>query len=251
MFILRKIMPKLSNDIEVGIVVPCYNEGSRLDANLFKSFLEKNTHITILFVNDGSKDNTEEVLKKITDLDNAEFINCNQNLGKAKAVQIGVNELINEDIEHIGFWDADLSTPLNDINKFLTILNDNNSLSGVIGSRILKLGNKITYNKKRRYYGRLLMFILYFGPLKNIPVHDSQCGAKIFAKDYAKKIFEKPMLTNWLFDIEILMRFDKLRPVKDCIFEFPLDEWVHKSDSKIGFKDSLSIIKDLIKLYSL
>ena len=244
-------MPKLSNDIEVGIVVPCYNEGSRLDANLFKSFLEKNTHITILFVNDGSKDNTEEVLKKITDLDNAEFINCNQNLGKAKAVQIGVNELINEDIEHIGFWDADLSTPLNDINKFLTILNDNNSLSGVIGSRILKLGNKITYNKKRRYYGRLLMFILYFGPLKNIPVYDSQCGAKIFTKDYAKKIFEKPMSTNWLFDIEILMRLDKLTIVKESVFELPLNEWVHKSDSKIGFKDSLSIIKDLIKLYSL
>ena len=92
------------------------------------------------------------------------------------------------------------------------------------------------------------MFILYFGPLKNIPVYDSQCGAKIFTKDYAKKIFEKPMSTNWLFDIEILMRLDKLTIVKESVFELPLNEWVHKSDSKIGFKDSLSIIKDLIKL---
>ena len=244
-------MPKLRNNIVTGIVVPCYNEGLRLDVKSFRSFLKNNTHIAILFVNDGSKDNTEEILKGITDLDNAEYITCEINYGKAKAVQIGVNALKNEDIEYIGFWDADLSTPLDDIIKFITILNKNNSLSGIIGSRILKLGNNITYKKKRRYYGRLLMFILYFGPLKNIPIYDSQCGAKLFVKDYAIKIFEKPLLTNWLFDIEILMRLDKLNPVKDCIFELPLDEWVHKSDSKIGFKDSLNILRDLIKLYSL
>tara|TARA_Y100000996_G_scaffold412148_1_gene397608 strand:- start:247 stop:981 length:735 start_codon:yes stop_codon:yes gene_type:complete len=244
-------MLNLINDTQVGIVVPCYNEGSRLDVELFKSFLKKNTHIAILFINDGSKDNTEEILKKITVLDNAEFINCKENHGKAKAVQIGINKLINEDIGYIGYWDADLSTPLNDIIKFLTILKNNSLLSGVIGSRILKLGNNIIYKKKRKYYGRLLMFILYFGPLKNIPVYDSQCGAKLFVKDYARKIFDKPISTNWLFDIEILMRLDKLNPVKDCIFELPLDEWIHKSDSKIGFKDSIGIIKDLIKLYSI
>ena len=244
-------MTKPSNIIEAGIVVPCYNEGSRLEPDLFILFLEKNTHIRILFVNDGSKDNTLDVLKTITELDNAELINCKQNYGKAKAVQIGINHLINEDIKYIGFWDADLSTPISEIINFIRILDNNNSLSGVIGSRILRLGNKIIYKKRRRYYGRFLMFILYFGPLKNIPVYDSQCGAKLFRKYYGKIIFEKPILTNWLFDIEILMRLDKLTTVKESVFELPLNEWVHKSDSKIGFKDSLSIIKDLIKLYSL
>ena len=81
--------------------------------------------------------------------------------------------------------------------------------------------------------------------------YDSQCGAKLFTKDYAKIIFEKPLLTNWLFDIEILMRLDKLKPVKESVLELPLNEWVHKSGSKIGFKDSFNIIKDLLKLYSL
>ncbi len=244
-------MPDSNSSIDAGIVIPCYNEGFRFDQDLFKSFLKKNTNVILLFVNDGSKDNTLEILRNITNLTNAKLINFERNNGKAIAVQTGVNALISEDVKYIGFWDADLSTPLNDIINFITILNNNNSLCGIIGSRILKLGNKITYKRKRRYYGRLLMFILYFGPLKNIPVYDSQCGAKLFTKDYAKIIFEKPLSTNWLFDIEILMRLDKLKPVKESVLELPLDEWVHKSGSKIGFKDSFNIIKDLLKLYSL
>ncbi len=251
MSISKKIIPEVSSGIDAGIVIPCYNEGSRLDHGIFKTFLEKNTNVILLFVNDGSKDNTQEILSNISKINNAKLINFKKNHGKATAVQIGVNTLISEDVKYIGFWDADLSTPLNDIINFITILKNDILLSGVIGSRILKLGNKITYKKKRRYFGRLLMFILYFGPLKNIPVYDSQCGAKLFTKEHAKIIFEKPLLTNWLFDIEILMRLDKLKPVKESILELPLDEWVHKSGSKIGFKDSFNIIKDLLKLYLL
>ena len=244
-------MPNFNNYLEAGIVIPCYNEGSRLDLDLFKTFLNKHTNVILLFVNDGSQDNTEEILSEINNLHNTKVINFKKNRGKAKVVQTGINTLTNENIKYIGFWDADLSTPLDDIINFINILNNNNSLSGVIGSRILKLGNNIIYKRKRRYYGRILMFILYFKPLKNIPVYDSQCGAKLFRKDYAKIVFEKPLSTNWLFDIEILIRLDNLKPVKESILELPLDKWVHKSDSKISIRDFFSILKDILKLYLL
>ena len=248
---VKKTRPGLSKDIDAGIVIPCYNEASRIDVGLFRSFLVKNINVILLFVNDGSKDNTEEVLNEILNLKNTKLINLDKNYGKATAVQIGVNTLLDENVRYIGFWDADLSTPLSDIKNFIMILNNDKSLSGVIGSRILKLDNNIVYKKKRKLYGRLLMFILYFGPLKNIPVYDSQCGAKLFKKEYAKIIFEKPMLTNWLFDIELLMRLNDLKPVKESILELPLNEWVHRPDSKIGLKDTFDILKDIKTLYSL
>lgn len=242
---------RLDRALEAGIVIPCYNEGSRINKNLFRSFLEKNVNVILLFVNDGSKDNTESVLKEFSSFENTILINLDKNYGKAAAVRVGVNILINKNVKHIGYWDADLSTPLSDINNFIRILNNDDSLSGVIGSRIIKLDNKIIFKKKRKLYGRILMFILYFGPLRKIPVYDSQCGAKLFKIHCAKKIFEKPLSTNWLFDIEILMRLNKLKSVKESLVELPLNEWTHQPDSKIGYKDSFNILKDIITLFSL
>ncbi len=62
-------------------------------------------------------------------------------------------------------------------------------------------------------------------------------------------IFNRPFKTDWLFDVEILMRINNAFPAHDIIFEYPFNEWVHKSDSKITYRDLFSIIKETIKLF--
>ena len=62
-------------------------------------------------------------------------------------------------------------------------------------------------------------------------------------------IFNRPFKTDWLFDVEILMRINNAFPAHDIIFEYPLNEWAHKSDSKIIYRDLFSIIKGIIKLF--
>ena len=91
-------MPNFNNYFEAGIVIPCYNEGSRLDLDLFKTFLKKHTNVILLFVNDGSQDNTEDILSEINNLNNTKVINFKKNRGKAKVVQTGINTFTNENI---------------------------------------------------------------------------------------------------------------------------------------------------------
>ena len=69
----------------------------------------------LLFVNDGSKDNTLEILKNITNLVNAKLINFERNQGKAIAVQTGVNELISEDVKYRFLGCRFINTYCNDI----------------------------------------------------------------------------------------------------------------------------------------
>ncbi len=233
----------------IGIVVPCYNEEDRLDTNEYKLFLSKNSGVFILFINDCSTDNTNTKLSDITAYSNAEHITLEKNYGKAEAVRKGVILLLNRGYDYIGFWDADLSTPLNEIKNFIPYFIKDQSISAVIGSRIPRLGSKIIYRKARRYIGRMITLILSLGPLRNISVYDSQCGSKIFNSKICDTIFRYPFRTKWLFDVEILMRINYLDLEDDIIIEYPLNEWTHKAGSKIYYRDIISIINEIIILF--
>jgi len=235
----------------IALVIPCYNEENRIDINEYKRFLRDNNDIFMLFIDDGSTDNTVQRLEEITQLENSKYIILNKNSGKAEAVRLGVIELLKYDYDYIGFWDADLATPLIEIKYFSDIFMKNKSILGIIGSRMVKPDSNIQYKISRRYIGRLLTSILYLGPLKNIPVYDSQCGAKIFTKEICDLIFQSSFKTDWLFDVEILMRINNKFSLSDIIYEYPLKEWVHIPGSKITFHEFSSILKEVIKLFRL
>ena len=83
----------------LSIVVPCYNEAERLPINDYNNFLSKHTDILIVFVNDGSSENTIQVLNSIKDdfPDQIHILNYEKNRGKADAVYGGFQEIINND----------------------------------------------------------------------------------------------------------------------------------------------------------
>ena len=103
------------------IIVPCYNEEKRLNFNHFYQFSQQNKEYKILFVDDGSRDKTLDILKKLTfSSENISYLSYKKNRGKSYAVRSGVlNILDNNKLEntYIGFLDADLSISTEDIDK--------------------------------------------------------------------------------------------------------------------------------------
>ncbi len=238
------------------IIIPCYNEGDRLNIKLFKndvSFLE---HIKFIFVNDGSCDNTIEMLEQIKkdSANNVDIINLKKNKGKAEAIRHAVLACLkNKEVEYLGYFDADLSTPLYNIKLFLDILQDNtNNIEIIAGSRIRRMGADIKRHWFRHVLGRI--FASFSSYLLNLPIYDTQCGAKVFTRKVGSIAFHKSFNSKWLFDIEIFARiliYYKQDKLSNKIYEFPLDSWLDFGQGTISVMDFISAPFNLFKLYVL
>lgn len=142
------------------VVVPCYNEEKRLKKKEFLRFLTgpgSKLH-TMLFVNDGSTDATLEVLKSLESEMPARIkvVNCEENGGKAEAVRKGLLAAIDfPGIQYVGFWDADLATPLYHILDFITLAEEKPHLEMIFGARVALLGRQIKRKLSRHYLGRI------------------------------------------------------------------------------------------------
>jgi len=232
----------------VGVVIPCYNEEKRLLSTQFTDFIAKNSGYHLCFVNDGSTDNTLQVLQKLQQ-GREDFItiyNCEKNGGKAEAVRQGMLHMAKqEDLDFIGFLDADLSTDLADFDALVTTI-ENNDFKIVSGSRISRMGANITKESARKVISLTINFIIR--SILKMDFKDTQCGAKIFRKEVINIAFKKKYITRWLFDVEIFLRMRKhfgLEKAKQFICEKPLKRWVHVDDSKLSMKDSVKIIGQL------
>ena len=150
---------KQHDQFDIGIVVPCYNEMERIELSKFSEFLISNDFIYFCFVNDGSTDGTH---RKLSDFVNrnperCRVINLSDNQGKAEAVRQGINTMLKTSgYQFVGFWDADLATPLTEIQGFIHKFKSNNELKAVCGFRILRLGASIRRSVFRHYFGRIL-----------------------------------------------------------------------------------------------
>ena len=98
----------------LALIVPCYNEATRLDAPAFAEFVLSHAPIRLLFVDDGSTDATPEVLARLQETapDRIGVMRLERNQGKAEAVRVGILYGIGQRAALVGFWDADLPTPL-------------------------------------------------------------------------------------------------------------------------------------------
>jgi len=232
----------------VGIVIPCYNEEERLSSAVFQKFATENLGYHLCFVNDGSTDNTLEVLEKLCkgNEDTISIYNCELNGGKAEAVRQGILHLSKDpQFNYLGYLDADLSTDFRDFDELVQTL-ENSDFKIVSGSRISRMGANITKESARKIISKTINFIIQ--KILGMPFKDTQCGAKIMKSDMVSPIFEKKFITRWLFDVEIFMRMKKFYgkdQAKDLICEQPLKRWIHADGSKLSMKDSIKIIGQL------
>jgi glycosyltransferase involved in cell wall biosynthesis len=190
------------------VVVPCYNEAARLNVAAFRTFIARRYPVRFLFVNDGSRDRTFDVLEEVGCgfQDCVRILDHKQNKGKAEAVRTGIVEALKDSsVTLVGFWDADLATPLSSILSFMRVLEERPNIEMVFGSRVKLLGRQIHRRAVRHYLGRV--FATAVSSVLRLPIYDSQCGAKVFrTDDRCQKVFAEPFLSKWVFDVEILAR---------------------------------------------
>jgi glycosyltransferase involved in cell wall biosynthesis len=233
------------------IVVPCWNEERRLPVDRFRSFLAATPDVGFVFVDDGSSDGTRARLSEIelAAPERVRVLGLDANRGKAEAVRRGVLEALRESPRFVGYWDADLATPLDAILEFRRVLESRPAVEIVMGARVRLLGRSIERNALRHYLGRASS--TWIALVLGLAVYDTQCGAKLFRSGPAlPPLFAAPFLAGWLFDVEILAR--RLAapgpPAAQLIYEHPLTEWRDPGGSKLRAGAYLRAALDLIRI---
>lgn len=221
------------------LVVPCYNEAQRLRSEAFIDFAGSWPEGRFLFVNDGSTDRTADVLGELCARlpGSLSTISLASNQGKAEAVRQGVLRALGDDPQVVGFWDADLATPLAAIPRFEAVLAERPEVDVVMGARVRLMGRDIDRAPVRHYIGR--GFATAVSLALRTPVYDTQCGAKLFrVTPLTREIFAAPFLSRWIFDVELFSRYLDGRARqgdagRDSIYELPLETWVDVGGSKL------------------
>jgi dolichyl-phosphate beta-glucosyltransferase len=220
------------------IVVPCFNEAHRLQPQAFVQSAAEYAWLHFLFVDDGSSDDTPAALERLRAACPGQIrVLCvSDNRGKAAAVRRGVLAALETDAVIVGFWDADLATPLGELRPMCELLLRRDAFM-VIGSRVKLLGRRIDRQPARHYLGRV--FATCASLLLDLSVYDTQCGAKIFRCDErARALFSEPFLTRWVFDVELLARLMTQGRrgefiARARVLEHPLQTWIDVGGSKL------------------
>lgn len=234
------------------IIIPCYNEAKRLPVDEFKLGFQNNPDVLFLFVNDGSTDDTLSLLTSLKNTHkNVDIFDRQPNSGKANAVRLAMLHAIAQyDFDLIGYFDADLATPLSEITRFENYFSAHENLKMVVGSRVRRLGADIDRTWQRHIIGRV--FATFASATLLLPVYDTQCGAKMIKKEVVEPLFTEKFISKWLFDVEVFARLSLLvgfPNIKQCVYEHPLQSWIEKGDSRIKLKDFVKFPIDLYKIY--
>lgn len=236
------------------IVVPCFDEEKRLSVASFRDFRERQPNIGFLFVNDGSRDGTLALLRELERGDSKAFavLDLQPNQGKAEAVRRGLLAALADAPAYVGYWDADLATPLDELPRFVELLEQTPAVEMLCGARVQLLGRSIERSAVRHYAGRV--FATLASATLGLPIYDTQCGAKLFrGSEELRSLFEQPFCSNWVFDVEIIARMIAARhgdcdAAAEAIREVPLERWVDVPGSKVGAFDFLRALRELARV---
>lgn len=241
----------MDHHFQLVIVIPCFNEGKRLIHNEWFDYIQAHPQFLFLFVNDGSIDDTSGILKSFASKHtNIEILHNSKNCGKSGAVRNGILHAHNYfQFDAIAFIDADLSTPLTELDRFLSILYSHESTDFLLGSRVQMLGKRIKRNLFRHYIGRGIATLIC--KILDEPVYDTQCGLKMLKRSVAIELVRDQFITRWLFDVEMLARYKtKYGSVSfnTRLLEVPVLKWTEKDNSKLKYYQFVNIIQELLKI---
>jgi dolichyl-phosphate beta-glucosyltransferase len=236
---------------DVCLVIPCYNEEQRLPRAELIAFVDSHPGVSLCLVDDGSRDGTLRLLQAMQAQRPGRVLvlPVQPNGGKAEAVRAGVRyAAASGDWPYIGYWDADLSTPLSEMERLLDTLRTTTACRIAMGSRVKRLGSRIDRRIARHVLGRI--FAACASLVLGLSVYDSQCGAKLFRRDTVDIFFGKPFLTRWLFDLEMLVRLRNAggTAAMDTACEVPLGRWTEVGGSKLRMREMLGVPIELLRI---
>lgn len=227
----------------LSVIIPAFNEEERIASTLKKIYdylNEHNYNFELILVDDGSTDSTVELVAN--NFSNVQIVKQPQNMGKGAAVRRGM-------LEARGtlrlFTDADLSTPIYELKKFLPEIENGYEIA--IGNRALQ--NELIKEHQpfyREMMGKTFNKIVQLLVVRGIS--DTQCGFKLFTEKAAKEIFAKSEINGFSFDVEAVYLASKMG---FKIKEIPV-EWYNDDRSKVHpIKDSMKMLIEIMRIRKL
>ena len=232
-----------SASCEISVVIPAYNEASRIPKTLHTTvdyLKSRGEPFEVLVVDDGSSDDTASVVEELSrQLLGVRCLKNPRNLGKGAAVKNGV---FNSRGRLIAFLDADSSTRISDLERLVKAIAGGASVA--IGSRAHRYSViPVKQPWRRRMAGKVFNLLCRLG--LGLTVSDSQCGFKLFTRDAARAVFSRSTIEGFCFDVELLFLAQK-RGFR--VAEVPVT-WSDDRASRVRLvSDSLGMFLGLVKI---
>lgn len=227
--------------MKITVCIPMYNE-AKVIGNTARTLHEFMTNtfgegnFEIIFSNDGSRDDSAEIVKSLS-LDGVKVIGNDINHGKGYAVRAAMLEAKGDIVM---FTDADLAYGAEIIKGFYDYFTENPDADCLIGSRNISKDGYEGYTFIRKVASKVYLKILCV--VGGFKLSDSQCGCKAFRNHAAKKIFRNAVVDRFAFDFEAILLANKFGLT---IHEYPV-KVINHGESKVRMvKDSIKMIKDL------
>jgi dolichyl-phosphate beta-glucosyltransferase len=226
-----------------SIIIPAYNESARITTSLDKllaHIAQERWSAEVLVVNDGSRDNTADIVRRYAGLNpNVRLVENPGNRGKGYSVRHG---MLSATGDVFLFTDADLSAPIREASKLFAAIASGAEVA--IASRWLQ--RELQTEKQplyRRVFGRMFNFLLRV--VLGLGYKDTQCGFKAFTRNAAMEIFPRQQIEGWGFDPELLFLAKKFNL---RVQEVPV-EWAHDAGSKINpLVDGLKMFMEILRI---
>lgn len=233
--------------MKIAVILPVYNEANCIEQTFDRiwEFSQKNHAYNFIIVNDGSTDNTREIIEnKLKDFPthHIKLISYSNRKGKGYAVKKGCEDA---DADCICFMDGDLAYSLEHLEPLVEKLE---KFDVVIGCRNLDRENFRNLTLLRKIAGKI--FNLISRLILNLPYRDMQAGLKGFKKLPAQEIFKRQTLTGFSFDAELLFLAQKKRYTIGEIPARVSQQHLYKLSQVNILKDSLKMLSCLFKIRS-
>ncbi len=226
-----------------SVVIPAYNESQRIGESLeqiLAHLARENWVAEVIVVNDGSRDDTAEIVRQYARRNSAVRLVQNPgNCGKGYSVRHGMMEARGDVLL---FSDADLSSPIEEADKLFAAIDAGADVA--IGSRWLQAELQSERQPLyRQVFGRMFNWLLRL--FLGLRYKDTQCGFKAFSRRAAQAVFPRQRIERWAFDPELLFLARKFglvtREVPVC--------WAHDDRSKIHpLKDGLKMFTEIVRV---
>lgn len=217
-----------------AVVIPCYQEASRLDVDELVRLAE-HPEIRLVCVDDGSTDGTFELLEEVQERapGNVKLLRRGRNGGRGHAVRDGMLDAIADNAARVGFLDADLAAPVDEMMRLLAY--DADMVLGV------RRGMRVRRSPMRKVLGAVWAELA--ARAIDAPFSDIQCGAKLFRVTGALvDALADPFRASWTFDVELLERMHR---ASTCFVEVPLSVWSDVPGSKLRPHHAARALLDL------
>lgn len=228
---------------EISVVIPAYNEERRLPESVRKvaAYMRENPRVReIILVDDGSRDGTAALIRRFArELPGVRGVSYFPNGGKGYAIRRGVLEATPG--LAVLITDADLSTPIEDLEKLTAALADHDV---AIGSRALEASR---IGVRQAWYRQMMgkTFNRLMRAITGVPFEDTQCGFKLFSARAAKAVFAEAAVDRFAYDVEALVLASRLG---FSVAEVPV-RWNNDADSKVRIvRDSSRMLLDVLRI---